>query len=1325
MDIDTIERRDSISVDEFVQRFLVPNSPLVLGAQYTSSWPARKEWVGADGKPNFPRLLELYGDEQVQVAECDVVHFSDQRRTEMPFSEFIRHWRDSPERRLYCKDWHFTRSRKPYHAYTPIPHLSDDWINMYYDDNKELDDDYRFCYMGGDGTWTPFHEDVYRSYSWSANICGEKRWIFVPPGQAHLFTDGMGNWVYNLLDYDEKRFPRAKEVKRLEVIQRPGETVFVPSGWWHQVLNIGDTISINHNWSNEFNLHHLYARLRSDLDAVEYALRDVADMDGFDDHAQLVLKADSGTDYRSFFAFVLHVARIYIDQIHGSPDGSTQRAFLRFDEYFKSAESLCNALQRIRSVLRQLAEDPAAKSVSGLCAEVQELDERIVHSAHNTTATIQKEFEIPTMPVPMTDQIPYTAMMKAELPRGPLKTTNEYALDEAEAVLDALCSQPATGLSTKNALERQQVYGRNTLEHDEEEGILMKFVKSIVTNSMVMMLFGSAGISVLVGNWDDAFSITLAILIVSTVGFVQEYRSEKSLEALTSLVPNYCHAIRDGESTRILADFLVPGDIIKFSTGDRIPADVRIVKAHHLEIDESALTGESEALSKTSERVVLQGAPMLASTELSFADRKNIGFMGTLVRHGHGIGVVVRTGSDTEFGKIHAMMQDIEVPRTPLQKDMDTLGQQLSMISFVIIGLIFVIGLVQGKAWLEMFTIGVSLAVAAIPEGLPIVVTVTLALGVFKMAKRKAICRKLPSVETLGAVNVICADKTGTLTMNRMEVEYIYSPANGLTALNTDDLASIAQTRSYMQLLRIGNICNNAIADEKGAFIGQATDIAILNSVMKVRQFDERERVERLAEAPFSSETKFMQVAISGNYESALPQKPGSSQNVLYVKGALEIILEKCTTYFGNGGKPERLSEKVVDDITNHSNQLSQRGLRVVAAAFGTSADEMVFSGLFVMRDPPRENVGQTIQHLMNAGVRTVMITGDSEKTAVSVARNIGIPVVGDHRGCMVGSQLDKLTDYELAEHIKEISVFARATPKHKVRIVSALQKAGDVVAMTGDGVNDAPALKLADIGISMGENATDVSKEAADLILVNDDLSTILSAIEEGKSIFNNIRNFITFQLSTSVAALSLVALSTMLGLPQPLNAMQVLWINILMDGPPAQSLGVEPVDPDVMKQPPRSKSANIITRRVVTRVLVAAALIVTGTMAVYVSEMQDGAVTARDTSMTFTTFVCFDMFNALTCRSTRRSVFEFGLFSNTAFNFAVAGSLLGQLGVIYLPFLQRVFQTEALGLFDIAKILLLSSTVLWVDEAFKWWDARHHRSSSETIEEIPMMSV
>ncbi|KAJ2495145.1 High affinity Ca2+/Mn2+ P-type ATPase-like protein, partial [Coemansia sp. RSA 2052] len=607
------------------------------------------------------------------------------------------------------------------------------------------------------------------------------------------------------------------------------------------------------------------------------------------------------------------------------------------------------------------------------------------------------------MPVPIGGHT-YPAPLKSELPRGPLKSTSEYALEDVQTVVESLCTDITTGLHSSNAMQRQEIYGRNVLESEAEENLVVKFVKSIVTNSMVMLLLGSAGVSVLVGNWDDAFSITLAILIVSTVGFVQEYRSEKSLEALTMLVPNFSHVVRDGESAKMLADHLVPGDVVKLATGDRVPADVRLVSGSHLEMDESALTGESEALSKTAERMDHHNHQ---AGELTFSERRNIGFMGTLVRNGHGVGVVVRTGSGTEFGKIHAMMKDIEEPRTPLQRDMDKLGQQLSVASFGVISVIMVIGLVQGKGWLEMFTIGVSLAVAAIPEGLPIVVTVTLALGVFKMARRKAICRKLPSVETLGAVSVVCADKTGTLTMNRMEVEYLYTVADGLAAVKADALDALAQTRSYAQLLRTGNVCNNASTDERGAFIGQATDVAILDVALRVRAFDERARAVRLGEEPFSSETKLMQVTVDDG--------SGSGPELL-VKGALEAVLARCTAVHTASGRAEPLGDAALAGIAHHAGQLAQRGLRVVAAASGAASAApagLAFGGLFVMRDPPRATAARTVAALAAAGVRTVMITGDALATAAAVARSIGI-AAGDG-ACVAGAWLDALDDAALA----------------------------------------------------------------------------------------------------------------------------------------------------------------------------------------------------------------------------------------------------------------------------------------------------------------------
>ncbi|KAJ2893336.1 High affinity Ca2+/Mn2+ P-type ATPase-like protein, partial [Coemansia aciculifera] len=437
-----------------------------------------------------------------------------------------------------------------------------------------------------------------------ANICGSKQWILVPPGQNDLFTDVNGHWVHNLLDYDQKRFPRLHELKKFDVVQGPGETMFVPAGWWHQVRNLEDTISINHNWANEFNLQAMYERLRHDLEDVRRALSDVTAMDGFEDHVQVVLKANSGMDFDGFFAFVEYTAKRYLT-------GSLSAV----DSYFTEPESVRRALNRIDDVLMQLGNEPTVMLISGGL-----LPEKI----SGLRVAIKNSLEI--MPVALeSHEYPLKAEHQQQQLRGPLKTTSEYAVVDAQTIVEALCTDTTTGLTSSAAMQRQDMYGLNILESEEEESLVVKFVKSIVTNSMVMLLLGSAGVSVLVGNWDDAFSITLAILIVSTVGFVQEYRSEKSLEALTSLVPNFSHVKRDGEWTKMVADHLVPGDVVKFATGDRIPADVRLIAANHLEVDESALTGESEPLTKTAERVMTTSV-----AELSFGERRNIAFMGTL-----------------------------------------------------------------------------------------------------------------------------------------------------------------------------------------------------------------------------------------------------------------------------------------------------------------------------------------------------------------------------------------------------------------------------------------------------------------------------------------------------------------------------------------------------------------------------------------------------------------------------------------------------------------------------------------------------------------------
>ncbi|KAF9434576.1 High affinity Ca2+/Mn2+ P-type ATPase-like protein [Entomortierella beljakovae] len=897
-----------------------------------------------------------------------------------------------------------------------------------------------------------------------------------------------------------------------------------------------------------------------------------------------------------------------------------------------------------------------------------------------------------------------------------------FARRTAEETATQLESSAISGLTTQEANKRRLQYGPNEFEVEDDESIYLKFFKSFYENPLILLLLASAVVSLIMGQHDDAISITLAILIVVTVAFIQEYRSEKSLEALNKLVPHHCHVIRDDTQTSTLASQLVPGDLVKFGIGDRIPADCRLVTAVDLDIDESNLTGENKPCRKQIETVIGN-----EYAELSITERKNIAYMGTLVRNGHGTGIVVGISKETEFGVVFCMMQEVEIRKTPLQLSMDELGKKLSMLSFVIIGVIVMVGLFQGKHWLEMMTIGVSLAVAAIPEGLPIVVTVTLALGVLRMANRKAIIKKLPSVETLGSVNVVCADKTGTLTMNQMTVTKAFTLAEGFPVeLDKAKEVDVDLHPGLRRMLQIGNLCNNAFLDEHSKWIGQPTDIALIEVLGKLGISDERPVYERISEYPFNSEQKFMHVRCAPNPAGIQGHKPtpehaidptnatvsqSGSAGTIYFKGAIEPVLERCITYYRNEGSVVPLDIEAKDKITSQANEMASHGLRVLAMAYGSDTDRLTFVGIVAMHDPPRPGVEDSIRTLVGSGVKVVMITGDADATALSIARRLGFPINPGKSSCLTGADIEHMTERQLQDAVSTVCVFARTTPKHKMAIVSAFQAKGCIVAMTGDGVNDAPALKLADIGISMGKSGTDVAKEAADMILVDDDFSTILAAVEEGKSIFYNIQNFLTFQLSTSVAALTLIAMATLFGLNNPLNAMQILWINILMDGPPAQSLGVEPVDDDVMKKPPRARDAPILTRTLIRRVLTSAMIIVAGTMFVYVHEMTDGSVTARDTTMTFTTFVFFDMFNALACRSEKKSAFSIGLTTNKMFNFSVLGSVIGQFLVIYMPFFQTVFQTEALSFTDLLGITLLTSSVFWVEEIRKYFGSKNRQ--------------
>lgn len=892
---------------------------------------------------------------------------------------------------------------------------------------------------------------------------------------------------------------------------------------------------------------------------------------------------------------------------------------------------------------------------------------------------------------------------------GPV-TTGGYTMDwlsceqaatlnvaEVQSMLDV---SPERGLTTAQADHKRGLHGLNQVGVQTPDPLWKKYLDQF-NNPFILLLLCSAFISVCMHQFDDAISITVAIVIVVTVGFVQEYRSEKTLERMGSLLPPTCQCLRDGQIDTILAKYLVPGDVVALEMGDRIPADLRLLEVNELTVDESSFTGETEPKYKTvelSERHV----------KLACNDMSNICFQGTLVIQGKGLGVVICTGERSQFGEVFKMMQAEDPPRTPLQKSMDVLGKQLTIYSIGVIGLIMLVGWLQGRPILDMFNIGVSLAVAAIPEGLPIVVTVTLAFGVMRMARRNAVVKRLPTVEALGCVDWICSDKTGTLTSNEMTVTDVVSPER----IMQDDLhhrlqagagATLERTNDVLRVVEVGIVCNNAVDNHHDGLHGSPTEKALLLAARSLNALELRNSYRRLNEIPFSSERKYMAVECEDT----------SHQIRYFIKGAPEVIIEKCTFFPAENSGTCPMTPTHKKRATDANIAMAKRGKRVLALARGVNMDHLEFAGLIALQDPPRAGVAESIQILQRSQVQVCMITGDGRETAAAISHQLGLS--GENKTLLSGHELDNLSDADLESVVEKCFCFYRTTPRHKVRIVKALQANGRIVGMTGDGVNDGVAIKKADVGIAMGINGTDVCKEAADMILLNDDFSTILNAIEEGKCIFYNIRNFVRFQLSTSISALMLISLSTLLDIPNPLNPMQILWINVIMDGPPAQSLGLEPADHEVLKRPPRKQREEILSRGLLINVLISASVIITGTLWVFKENMDDGKMTARETTMTFTCFVFFDMFNALSSRSQERLIHEIGFFSNRVFVLAVSLSILGQFAVIYLPPLQYIFQTEALSFVDLVLLTLLSSSVFIVSETKKLWDRGQMRKAAK----------
>ncbi|KAJ3000553.1 High affinity Ca2+/Mn2+ P-type ATPase-like protein [Globomyces sp. JEL0801] len=727
----------------------------------------------------------------------------------------------------------------------------------------------------------------------------------------------------------------------------------------------------------------------------------------------------------------------------------------------------------------------------------------------------------------------------------------KYASMSPEQTCEYLQTHIVNGLPDDEITLRTVKYGTNELIMEQNESLIQKFFDQF-QDPLIMLLLGSAILSLIVGQISDAVSITLTIIIVLSVAFAQEYQAQQSLDALNKLAPPYCHVVRNGHTSEILASSLVCGDIVRFSRGDRIPADCRILSAVELDVDESNLTGENEPTRKSVEVINSYSA------DVGFAERKNIAFMGTLIRNGHGTAVVYGIGNNTELGHVLKMLNDIEKPKTPLQNQMDELGKTLSGASFAFIGVIVLLGIWQGRPLLQIFTIAVSLAVAAIPEGLPVVVAVTLALGVLRMTSRNAIVKKLPSVESLGSVNVLCIDKTGTLTTNKMILNKII-PASNLIALDVEQRIDVSQLQDpcVKMLLTVGSLCNNSFLDQEGNINGQPTEVAIMEFFKQYGVVDDRNYYERISEVPFSPEYKWMGVECV--------QMGSSGSTTHFVKGAVNVILEKCQYLYVSENNFVPLTLNAKEKYLKYEEEVSSLGLRVLAFAFGTNPTELAFAGYLAMYDPPRIETAATIEELITFG------------TAKAIAKQVGIPTTS----CYSGKQLDELSSTDWIHVVQTANVFYRTTPSHKLSIVKSLQgnlsfikqvASGHIVAMTGDGVNDAPALRIADIGISLG-NGTDVAKEAADMILVDDHL-------------------------------------------------------DIICDGPVAQSLGVEPMDPAVSSKPPRKKDESIITKTLIIRVIAMAMIIVIGTLRVSIVELDDGETTDRGRTMKPGQFLPLDSF-------------------------------------------------------------------------------------------------
>ncbi len=883
---------------------------------------------------------------------------------------------------------------------------------------------------------------------------------------------------------------------------------------------------------------------------------------------------------------------------------------------------------------------------------------------------------------------------------------------ETEKLLDEFNSDSVNGLSSQGVKRNLEKYGLNQLEEKKAKSFLSK-LKDQLKDFLVLILIVASLVSFYVGEKPDAVIILAIVIINAFLGIYQEGKAEKALDALKQMAAPESKVLRDGQLTKLASSQLVPGDIVIIEAGDIVPADLRLIETSNLKIDESSLTGESVAVEKNSR--------LIEEEDIALGDRHNMAFMNSIVTYGRAKAIVVGTGHNTEMGKIATMIQSYDDETTPLQQKLDQLGKYLGLGCILVCVLVFAIGIFRGEAPLEMFMIAISLAVAAIPEGLPAIVTVVLALGMSKMVKRNAIVKKLLAVETLGCTTVICSDKTGTLTQNEMTVVEAYTN-DKLFKVSGTGYGPVGEFKSAADqwdienfanktFIAINGLCNDSnltFTDGEYRILGDPTEGALVVLAEKAgfKKKDLEGSFPRVDEIPFDSDRKMMTTV----HKDYLPNKLAS-----FTKGAPDIILERCNKILLND-QILPLDQDMRDKIEAINIDLSKKALRVLAFSMKMNEegynidgleDNMIFVGLVGMIDPPREEAKEAIKKCHQAGIKTVMITGDYKETAFAIAKNLGI--AEDESQAIMGRELDGLSDNELQKLVEEKRVYARVSPEHKVKIIDALKKNGEIAAMTGDGVNDALALKKADIGIAMGITGTDVAKNTADVILTDDNFASIVSAVEEGRIIYNNIKKFVFFLLSCNIGEIFIIFFSILFKMPVPLIPIQLLWLNLITDSFPALALGVEKGHGNVMDEDPRDPKALILDRKTTVAILVQSTSIAVAALLAYrwglgtynPNNTPEGLLIAR--TITFATVILAELLRAFSSRSEKHSIFEIGLFSNKSLNLAVLVSFVLLIGVIYLPFLQPIFKTYPLGLGDWARIVGFALLPLVTGEVYK----------------------